>query len=94
MVGIMADPVSFRLRLDEKRRPTLPQSLLDAAGMEPGQDLVARVEGPGRIVLEGAATVLARLQETVRAGKHARGSSVSLADEFLADRAADRSLDR
>jgi bifunctional DNA-binding transcriptional regulator/antitoxin component of YhaV-PrlF toxin-antitoxin module len=94
MVGGMTSPVSFRLRLDGKRRPTLPQSLLDAAGVGPGQDLVAHVEGPGRIVLEGAATVLAGLQAAVRAGKTSHGSAGSLAAELLADRLADSSLDR
>ena len=97
MVGGMTSPVSFRLRLDGKRRPTLPQSLLDAAGVGPGQDLVAHVEGPGRIVLEAAATVLAGLQAAVRAGKTSHGSTGStgsLAAELLADRLADSSLDR
>lgn len=94
MVGGMTSPVSFRLRLDGKRRPTLPQSLLDAAGVGPGQDLVAHVEGPGRIVLEGAATVLAGLQAAVRAGKTSHGAAGSLAAELLADRLADSSLDR
>lgn len=62
--------------------------------MGPGQDLVARVEGPGRIVLEAAATVLAGLQAAVRSGKETHGSTGSLADELLADRAADVSLHR
>lgn len=93
-VGTMVTPVSYRLRLDEKRRPTLPQPLLDAAELGADQDLVARVEGPGRIVLEGTAAVLVRLQEAVRSGKAAHGSSGRLADEILADRATDTSLDR
>lgn len=90
----MESPVSFRLRLDEKRRPTLPQSLLDAASVGPGQDLVARLEGPGRIVLEGTAVVLAGLQAAIRSGRESRGSTRPLADALLADRAADSSLDR
>ena len=60
----------FRVKVDAKRRPTLPQSLLDAAGVGGGEDLIAHLEPPGRIVLEGPATVLARLQETIRAGKN------------------------
>ncbi len=90
----MKATVSFRLRLDGKRRPTLPQSLLDAAGVGPGQELVAWVEGPGRIVLEDAATYLAGLQAAVRLGREAHGSTGSLADEVLADRAADVSMHR
>ena len=87
-----AEP-TFRVKVDAKRRPTLPQSLLDAAGVGGGQDLIAHLETPGRIVLEGPATVLARLQAAVRAGKDERGVTASLADELLAERAADTSLD-
>ena len=87
-----AEPV-FRVKVDAKRRPTLPQSLLDAAGVGGGQDLIAHLEAPGRIVLEGPATVLARLQAAVRAGKDERGITTSLADELLAERAGDTSLD-
>lgn len=90
----MVEKVSVRLKLDDKRRPTLPQSLLDAAGVGPGEELVAHVEGPGRIVLEGTDAVLAGLQEAVRAGKRSHGAVGSLADELLADRAADASLTR
>lgn len=84
---------TFRVKVDVKRRPTLPQSLLDAAGVGGGQDLIAHLDGPGRIVLEGPATVLARLQAAVRAGKDTRGVNAALADELLAERAADASLD-
>jgi len=45
-------------------------------------------------VLEGAATVLAGLQAAVRSGKETHGSTGSLADKLLADRAADASLHR
>ena len=68
----MTGEVMFRVKVDAKRRPTLPQALLDAAGVGGGQDLVAHLEEPGRIVLEAPAAVLARLQEAVRAGKQAR----------------------
>ncbi len=90
----MAASVSCHLRLDEKRRPTLPQSLLDAAELRADQGLVARVKGPGRIVLEGTAAVLVRLQAAVQSGKVAHDSLGPLADEILADRAADTSLDQ
>ena len=84
---------TFRVKVDAKRRPTLPQHLLDAAGVGDGQDLIAHLEAPGRIVLEGPATVLARLQAAVRAGKEERGVTASLAEELLAERAVDTSLD-
>lgn len=89
----MTVELTFRVKVDAKRRPTLPQSLLDAAGVGDGQDLIAHLEAPGRIVLEGPATVLARLQAAVRAGKDERGITASLADELLAERATDTSLD-
>jgi bifunctional DNA-binding transcriptional regulator/antitoxin component of YhaV-PrlF toxin-antitoxin module len=93
-LGGMTDrgPTS-RVRLDDKRRTTFPTPLLAAAGVGPGADLVARVEGPGRIVLETSASVVARMQEMVRAAKAERGVTGSLADELLAERAADTSLD-
>lgn len=64
----MSAPVTARLKLDAKRRPTIPTSVLDAAGVGPGEDLVARVEGPGRIVLESTGSVLAQLQRAVAEG--------------------------
>lgn len=67
-LGAMSVPVTVRLKLDAKRRPTIPSSVLDAAGVGPGEDLVARVEGPGRIVLESASSVLAQLQRAVAEG--------------------------
>lgn len=88
----MAAEPTFRVKVDAKRRPTLPQSLLDAAGVGPGQELIAHLDATGRIVLEGPATVLARLQDAVRAGKDAHGVTASLADELLADRGQDTSL--
>ncbi|MDP9399305.1 MAG: hypothetical protein M3P96_16450 [Actinomycetota bacterium] len=90
----MSSSPRFRLRLDEKRRPTLPQQLLDEAGVHPGEDLLARVEGPGRIVLEGPRAVLAGLQAAVRAGREARGSTGSLTEELLSDRSVDPSLEQ
>ena len=68
----MTDEAMFRVKVDAKRRPTLPQALLDAAGVGGGQDLIAHLEEPGRIVLEAPGAVLARLQEAVRAGKQQR----------------------
>lgn len=89
----MAVGASYRVRVDDKRRPALPKALLDAAGVGPGEDLIASVEGPGRIVLEDAATVLRRLQAAVAAGMAERGVTASLADELLAERATDTSLE-
>lgn len=80
----------YRVRVDVKRRPTLPQELLDAAGVGVNSDVVARLEGPGRIVLEAPAMVLSRLQEAVRTGRDAREADpAATADELSGDRAAD-----
>ena len=42
---------AWRVRLDSRRRPTLPQDLLDLVGIEPGADLVAQTSEEGVIVL-------------------------------------------
>lgn len=85
-----APPVSsYRLPLDGKRRPTLPAALLAEAGIDATHELVARVDGPGRVVLEDPLSVLAAFQSRVVKGKQARGFEGSLADDLLADREAD-----
>lgn len=89
----MTAGTSYRVRVDDKRRPALPKALLDAAGVGVGEDLIASVEGPGRIVLEDAASVLRRLQAAVAAGMAEHGVTASLADELLTERAADTSLE-
>lgn len=68
----MTEMLSARVRLDARRRPTLPRELLEAAGVGGEEEWVARVEGPGRIVLESTATVLAALQAAVAASRTAR----------------------
>lgn len=91
---------SARLQVDEKRRTTLPGDVLAAAGILAGSTLVARVEEPGRIILESPQLLLAQLQADIAAGRariaEAAGDSgrayASMADELLAERAADTSL--
>lgn len=85
----------FRIRLDERRRPTLPPALLEQAGIATdAHDLVARVDGPGRVVLEDPAALLAALQNKVRAGKLANGIDGDLAELLLAERATEARQDR
>lgn len=106
--GSMTAPVvaglpSSHLKIDSKRRAVLSPAVLAAAELAPGADLVARVEGPGRIVLESLDTVLARVQEAVRCGKAAAAREAFLAgeeppaeflaDELMAERARDTSLE-
>ncbi|TQJ04896.1 AbrB/MazE/SpoVT family DNA-binding domain-containing protein [Amycolatopsis cihanbeyliensis] len=67
-------------------RVTIPAPLRRAAGIEPGQRLVAYVEG-GRVVLEEWGHLLRRVQGRVAAATaEATGSAV---DELLAERRAE-----
>ena len=56
------------------------------------QDLVAYVDGPGRVVLEDPTALLGALQKSVAAGKHERHIRGSLVDRLLEDRRNDKSL--
>jgi bifunctional DNA-binding transcriptional regulator/antitoxin component of YhaV-PrlF toxin-antitoxin module len=87
-------PVStFHVRLDTKRRPTLPARLLEDAGLAGVGELVARADGRGRIVLEDPAAMLIALQDRLAAAIEESGETAeSTIDSLLADRAADTSL--
>ena len=99
-MGDMSKPVSavvnsYPVRLDNRRRPTLPTALLEEAGISVGlQELVARADGPGRVVLEDPAALLAALQENVAAHKRNRKMDGSLVDRLLQERRQDKSLKR
>lgn len=89
----LVTPAGFRVHLDAKRRPTLPARLLDEAGVAGERDLIARVDAPGRIILEDPALALSELQDRVAAQLDAMGQSTSeLIESLLADRDADTSL--
>ena len=84
---------SYLVRLDGRRRPTLPSALLEEAGIMAGpQELVARVDGPGRVVLEDPTTLLEALQKNAAAHKRERHLRGSLVDRLLEDRRDDKSL--
>ena len=84
---------SYSVRLDGRRRPTLPSALLDEAGIMTGsQELIAHVEGPGRVVLEDPTALLRELQNSVAAHKRERHIRGSLVDRLLEDRRDDKSL--
>jgi hypothetical protein len=85
--------ISYLVRLDGRRRPTLPSALLEEAGIMVGsQELVAYVEGPGRVVLEDPTALLGALQKSVAAHKRERHIRGPLADRLLEDRRDDKSL--
>lgn len=77
--------LSWRVRLDSRRRPTLPDEALQAAGFTPGEELRVRVAEKGLLLLETPEHALKRARSRV-AGKATRGSVV---DQFLAQRAVE-----
>jgi bifunctional DNA-binding transcriptional regulator/antitoxin component of YhaV-PrlF toxin-antitoxin module len=90
-MSIMGYSTGYRVRVDAKRRPTLPAALLAEAGIDTTHELIARSDGRGRIVLEDPLEVLAAFQNSVAEGMREVGESGSLVDDLLADRAADAS---
>jgi len=67
-------------------RVTIPAPVRRAAGIEPGQRLVAYVED-GRVILEEWTHLLRRVQARVAAST--RGHTGSAADELIAERRAE-----
>lgn len=82
----------YRVRVDGKRRPTLPAALFTESGIDPTHELVAHADGHGRILLEDPMAVLAGFQADVAEGLRNSGQTRSLVDDLLEDRAADHSL--
>lgn len=60
---------------------TIPTDALRAAGLEVGERLVARAEGPGRVVFEREADVLAELAGALT-GVYAADELAVLRDEW------------
>lgn len=54
----------FLVRLDNRRRPTLPAKLLDQLGIRPGDSLIASINQQGVLVLETPQRVKQRLRST------------------------------
>lgn len=51
----------FIVRLDSRRRPTLPTKLLDQLGIQAGDSLIASIDDHGGLVLETPQRVKQRL---------------------------------
>jgi hypothetical protein len=67
--------------------------LLDEAGIDDdGTELIARVEGPGRIILEDPLSLLREVQATIAAEMAASHDTTDLAMELIAERRLDTSL--
>lgn len=80
-----SEPTYWRVRLDDRRRPTLPPELLAAARIPAGAELNARVSSDGVIVLETRDAVLARIREHMAPLM----GGASMVDELLAERRAE-----
>lgn len=83
-------PTAWTVRLDSRRRPTLPDEVLRAAGLKPGDELRVRVAEEGMLVLETPEHILSRARARVADLRH--GGSV--VDDFLAERRAEAQADR
>jgi len=68
-------------RISRKHQITIPAKALRAAGLKPGERLVARAEGPGRIVLEREHDLLAEYAGALT-GVYEPGELDGLRDEW------------
>jgi AbrB family looped-hinge helix DNA binding protein len=75
------DEPSALVKVNKQGRVVIPASLRRAAGIKPGDELVARIEGH-RIVLETPGAIIARIQ----AAFDQIPQDVSLVDELLTER--------
>jgi hypothetical protein len=83
---------SYRVRLDSRRRPTLPTALLDEAGIDgEGVELIARADGPGRIVLENPLSLLREVQAAIAAEMVENNDTADLSMELIEQRQLDAS---
>lgn len=78
-------PTSWTVRLDSRRRPTLPDEVMRAAGFEIGDELRVRVAEEGLVILETPRHALDR----VKAHMHGSAPEGGVVDAFLADRRAE-----
>ena len=68
-------------RISAKHQVTIPVDALRAAGLETGQLVVARVEGPGRVILEREDDVLEEFAGALT-GVYEPGELAVLRDEW------------
>ena len=80
--------ISFALRIDDRGRLVLPAALRRASGLEEGQEVVAVVDGDGRIVISTADRLMDQLREAcARMGQRDAASDLEgWRDESEADR--------
>jgi bifunctional DNA-binding transcriptional regulator/antitoxin component of YhaV-PrlF toxin-antitoxin module len=85
--------LSFKLNLDDRRRPTLPAELLQSAGIDPSSVLLAYTDVVGRIILEAPDSALEALRKQIAEDKAEIGFAGSLLDELFASRAEDAEME-
>jgi bifunctional DNA-binding transcriptional regulator/antitoxin component of YhaV-PrlF toxin-antitoxin module len=68
-------------QISAKHQITIPVDALRAAGLEVGERVVARADGPGRVVLEREADVVAELAGAL-SGVYRDGELDELRDEW------------
>jgi bifunctional DNA-binding transcriptional regulator/antitoxin component of YhaV-PrlF toxin-antitoxin module len=92
--GADMTPTDRVIRMDTKRRLTLPSDLLEAAGIAVEEDLVASTDGDGVVVLRSRSASMRQIRAEVSSGfgpDGPRRHSTSLREDREAD---DASLDR
>ncbi len=63
--------------------------MLDEAGIDTSHEVVAHVDGPGRVVLEDPLVLLTAFQAEVLKELEENGYTGDLCDELIAERAAE-----
>ncbi|WP_459642073.1 hypothetical protein [Kineococcus sp. NUM-3379] len=79
---------TYPVRLDAKRRPTLPAELLAEAGVSPESELVASTDGAGRIVVETREALVARIRGRYRTPRPGPGLAQAWQEHHEAEVAA------
>ena len=71
-------------KVSSKHQVTIPVRVLREAGLTPGDDVIIRAAGPGRIELERADDLIERFAGSLPAGTYPPGHLDGLRDEWPA----------